>query len=128
MEKIVFKNGLTVALEEKRDARSAAISFFVAAGNRYETQEVSGISHFIEHMVFKGTATRSAVDIAEESDIMGGQLNAYTAKEYTCFYSRALSEHVERTVELICDMLVNPLFSSDDIDTEKGVVLEEIGM
>lgn len=128
MEKIIFNNGLTVALEEKKDARSAAVCFFVAAGNRFETEEISGISHFIEHMVFKGTSTRSTNDIAEESDIMGGQLNAYTAKEFTCYYSRALSEHVERTVDLICDMLVNPRFDKNDIETEKGVVLEEIGM
>ena len=128
MEKIVFANGLTVALEEKKDALSAAVCFYIAAGNRYETEGVSGISHFIEHMVFKGTKTRSSDDIANESDVMGGQLNAYTSKEYTCFYSRALSEHVERTVELICDMIVNPKFDKADIETEKGVVLEEIGM
>ncbi len=128
MEKIVFKSGLTVVLDEKKDARSAAICFFVAAGNRYETAKISGVSHFIEHMVFKGTTTRSTNDIAEQSDIMGGQLNAYTAKEFTCYYSRALSEHVERTVDLICDMLVNPKFDKNDIETEKGVVLEEIGM
>ncbi len=128
MEKIVFDNGLTVALEEMPEARSAAVCFFVAAGNRFETESISGISHFIEHMVFKGTETRSQNDIAEESDVMGGQLNAFTSKEYTCYYSRALYEHVDRTVDLICDMLINPRFDSHDIATEAGVVLEEIGM
>ena len=128
MEKVVFNNGLTVALTEQPEAHSAAVSFYIASGNRFETPEISGISHFIEHMVFKGTATRSANDIAEESDIMGGQLNAYTSKEYTCFYSRALSEHVPRTLDLMCDMLCNPLFDKRETETEKSVILEEIGM
>ena len=128
MEKLTLKNGLTVALDQRPDAHSAAISIHVAAGNRFETAPISGISHFIEHMVFKGTESRSAEDIARESDIMGGQLNAFTAKEHTCFYSRALTEHVPRTLHLMCDMLCNPLFDDHDIETEKGVVLEEIGM
>lgn len=127
-EKIVLDNGLTVALSPMPDARSAAISFFVAAGNRFENEEKSGVSHFIEHMVFKGTTSRSTEMIAEESDIMGGQLNAYTSKEYTCFYSRALYEHVGKTLHLMSDMICNPLFRDSDIETEKGVILEEIGM
>lgn len=128
MEKIVFKNGLTLALVPKIDAHSAAIAFYIASGNRFETHSTSGISHFIEHMVFKGTNTRTAADISEESDIMGGQLNAYTSKEYTCFYSRALYEHVPKTLHLLCDMLCNPLFAKHDVEIEKGVILEEIGM
>ena len=128
MEKFVFENGLTVALTEQPQVHSAAISIYVAAGNRFEEEHISGISHFIEHMVFKGTTSRSTNDIAEESDIMGGQLNAYTAKEYTCFYSRALTDHVPRTLDLMCDMLCNPLFDENELNTEKGVVLEEIGM
>ena len=93
-----------------------------------ETAEENGISHFIEHMVFKGTSSRSCEDIARESDIMGGQLNAFTSKEYTCFYSRCLYEHVGRTLSLLCDMVCNSLLDPRDIETEKGVVLEEIGM
>jgi predicted Zn-dependent peptidase len=128
MEKIVFNNGFTVALIPKTEAHSAAVSFFIGAGNRFETVKTSGISHFVEHMVFKGTETRLAVQISEEADLMGGQLNAYTAKEYTCFYSRALSEHLGRTLHLICDMICNPSFLPEELETEKGVVLEEIGM
>ncbi len=128
MEKIILKNGLTVALAPRADVHSASISIFVAAGNRFETADTAGISHFIEHMVFKGTEHRSSEDIARESDIMGGQLNAYTSKEYTCFYSRALAEHVPKTLHLICDMLMYPRFNLHDMETEKGVVLEEIGM
>lgn len=128
MERITLKNGLTVALDQRADAHSAAVCIYVAAGNRFETAPISGISHFIEHMVFKGTLTRSSEDIARESDVMGGQLNAYTTKEYTCFYSRALYEHVGRTLHLLCDMVCNPRFDKHDIETEKGVVLEEIGM
>ena len=127
MEKITLGNGLTVALDQKPRAHSAAVSIFVAAGNRFETPGFCGVSHFIEHMAFKGT-TRTSEDIARESDIMGGQLNAYTTKEYTCFYSRALTEHVPKTLHLLCDMICNPLFDAHDIETEKGVVLEEIGM
>ena len=128
MEKITFTNGLTVAMDYKPEAHSAAVNICVAAGNRFENETDSGISHFIEHMVFKGTLTRSSDAIARESDLMGGQLNAYTAKEYTCFYSRALTEHVGRTLRLLCDMLCNPLFNKHDIETEKCVVLEELGM
>ncbi len=128
MEKITLKNGLTVALDLRPNAHSAAISIYIAAGNRFENSKICGISHFIEHMVFKGTTTRSSEAIARESDLMGGQLNAFTAKEYTCFYSRALTEHVGRTVHLLCDMICNPLFDAHDLETEKGVVLEEIGM
>lgn len=128
MEKTVLSNGLTVALEEISGLRSAAVCIYVAAGNRFESEEISGISHFIEHAVFKGTASRSTEDIAAEADMMGGQLNAYTAKEYTCFYSRALSDHVSATLDLMCDMLCNPKFDPDDIETEKGVIIEEIGM
>ncbi len=128
MEKITLNNGLTLALDHRAEAHSAAVSIYIAAGNRFETTPTSGISHFIEHMVFKGTAARSSQDIARESDVMGGQLNAYTTKEYTCFYSRALTEHVPRTLHLLCDMVCNPRFDKHDIETEKGVVLEEIGM
>lgn len=128
MEKIVFDNGFTVALFPMEGVRSAAVSFFIAAGNRFETEKLCGVSHFIEHMVFKGTKTRTTEMIAEQSDIMGGQLNAYTSKEYTCFYSRALTEHVGRTLHLISDMICDPLFKRSDIETEKGVILEEIGM
>lgn len=128
MEKHILSNGLTVAFTAEPQAHSAAISIYVASGNRYEKVSEQGIAHFIEHMVFKGTTSRSAAQIAEESDLMGGQLNAYTAKEYTCFYSRALKEHLIKTLHLMCDMLCNPLFDPKDIETEKGVVLEEIGM
>lgn len=128
MKKKVLKNGLTVALMQQPMAHSAAISIYIASGNRFETENVSGIAHFIEHMLFKGTLSRSYRDIAEESDIMGGQLNAYTSKEYTCIYSRALKEHVPKTLRLMCDMICNPLFDKKDIETEKGVILEEIGM
>ena len=128
MELTVLKNGLRVALDEQNGFHSAAISIFIAAGNRYEEVSNCGVSHFIEHMIFKGTLSRSTADISAEADALGGQLNAYTAKEYTCIYSRALSEHVGRTLHLMCDMIKNPSFLPDCIESEKGVVLEEIGM
>lgn len=128
MELTVLKNGLRVALQEEIGFHSAAISIFIAAGNRYEESLNCGVSHFIEHMIFKGTITRSTADISAEADALGGQLNAYTAKEYTCVYSRALTEHVGRTLHLMCDMLKNPAFQYDCLQSEKGVILEEIGM
>ena len=128
LEKIIFENGLTVALDKRAEAHSAAVSIYVAAGNRFEKEKFCGAAHFIEHMLFKGTVSRSSDMIAREADLMGGQLNAYTAKEYTCFYSRALTSHVPKTLDLMCDMLCCPRFDPQDIKTEKGVVLEEIGM
>ena len=128
MEVTVLKNGLRVALDEQKGFHSAAISIYIAAGNRYERAQNCGVSHFIEHMIFKGTHSRSTADISAEADALGGQLNAYTAKEYTCIYSRALTEHVGRTLHLMCDMIKNPSFLPDCIESEKGVILEEIGM
>lgn len=128
LEKIIFENGLTVALDRRPEAHSAAVSIYVAAGNRFENEKFCGASHFTEHIVFKGTEQRTSDMIARESDLLGGQLNAYTAKEYTCFYSRALTSHVPRTLHLLCDMLCHPRLDPHDIETEKGVVLEEIGM
>lgn len=123
-----LKNGLRIAFEQQDTARSAAIHIYVACGNRNETADNMGVSHFIEHMVFKGTTTRSAEEIASVTDMLGGNINAFTAKENTCFFARALCEHVPTMFEILCDMVCNPLFDKKDMDTERGVILEEIGM
>jgi len=121
-------NGLRIAFEQQETARSAAMHIYIACGNRNETAEKMGVSHFIEHMVFKGTTTRSAEEIASVTDMLGGNVNAFTAKENTCFFARALSEHVPTMLEILCDMVCNPLFDKKDMNTERGVILEEIGM
>lgn len=128
MEKIVLKNGLTVALEKLDFVRSAAIHVFVGCGNSNENEQNVGMSHFIEHMVFKGTQTQSSRDILQKTDLMGGGINAFTAKEHTCFYARTLDYHVPKMLDIICDMICYPLLSEQDIEVEKGVVLEEIRM
>ncbi|HIR53405.1 MAG TPA: insulinase family protein [Candidatus Onthovicinus excrementipullorum] len=128
MERIEFANGFRVMLERVEGARSATMGVWIGSGSRYECPENAGISHFIEHMLFKGTPRRSAWDIAEQMDSIGGALNAYTAKEYTCVYARALNSNVPAALDIICDMIANPRFDAQDLETEKGVILEEIGM
>ena len=128
LEKIVLDNGLRILYEENPTAKSCYMGIWVASGSRYENDKTSGISHFIEHMAFKGTKTRSASDIARESDFMGGGLNAYTDKEVTCFYSRVLEKDAVKSLDILCDMLKNTRLDPNDIELEKGVVKEEIAM
>lgn len=128
MEKIVLDNGVRVILNKQDTTKSSCFGVWVKSGSVYETNKLNGISHFIEHMVFKGTKTRSYYDISNEMDAIGGQLNAYTAKEYTCFYAKALSEHVTKAFDIVADMIINPKFDNADIELEKGVVLREIYM
>lgn len=120
--------GVTLLLEEVPYVRSAALGIFVDCGSREESPAENGASHFLEHLVFKGTRTRSAQALAEEMDRIGGRVNAFTAKECTCFYARALSEHMEAATDVLCDMFFNPLLDTGDVQTERGVILEEIGM
>lgn len=128
MEKIVLENGLRIMMESAPWSKSATMGVWIGSGSRYETPENSGVSHFIEHMLFKGTLQKSAREIAEEMDDIGGALNAFTAKEYTCLYTRALTEHVEKAFRMIAEMLTEPKFAPEDIALEKGVIIEEIGM
>ncbi len=128
VEIISLQNGATLLLEQIEGFQSASVGFFVQAGSRYETPEQAGISHFVEHMLFKGTDTRTGADIAREFDCMGGQVNAYTSKEVTCFYAKTLDYHAGQAVELLGDMLLHPRLDAGDMNTERGVVLEEIHM
>ena len=128
VEIISLQNGATLLLEQIEGFQSASVGFFVQAGSRYETPEQAGISHFVEHMLFKGTDTRTGADIAREFDCMGGQVNAYTSKEVTCFYAKTLDYHAGQAVELLGDMLLHPRLDTGDMNTERGVVLEEIHM
>ena len=108
--------------------RSVSIGVWLARGSRHEPQEQSGIAHFVEHMLFKGTATRSAEDIAQTIDSIGGQMDAFTAKEYASYYIKVLDEHLPLAVDVLSDIVMRPAFSADDIEREKKVVLEEIKM
>jgi predicted Zn-dependent peptidase len=117
-----------VVTEAIPHVRSVAVGIWVETGSRVEPTERGGISHLIEHLVFKGTATRSAEDIARAIDSVGGQMDAFTSKEHTCFYVSVLDEHLEMAVDLLADILMRPLFAAADIEKEKSVVLQEIKM
>jgi predicted Zn-dependent peptidase len=124
----VLPSGLTLITEEMRHIRSVSIGIWVKTGSRHETAESNGISHFLEHMVFKGTPTRSAEDIARQVDSIGGNMDAFTAKECICFNIKVLDEHVPVALEILSDLVLNPVFSPGDITRERGVILEEIKM
>lgn len=127
-EKITFENGFRLLLSEDGRAKSCSMGVWVGSGSCYESDDTAGISHFIEHMVFKGSAMYSSEEIASISDRMGGELNAYTDKECTCFYTRVLSADAPAAFELIADMVTSPRLDSSDLELEKGVVCEEIAM
>lgn len=124
----VLPNGLKIVLEKIDYVRSISVGIYVKNGSRNEMDHTNGISHFIEHMLFKGTDKRSAKDIADEMDAVGGQLNAYTSKDYTCYYTRTLDTHIDIALDVLSDMLINPLFDNNDIKKECNVILEEIDM
>jgi predicted Zn-dependent peptidase len=111
-----------------RQVRSVSIGVWLARGSRHESAEQSGIAHFVEHMLFKGTASRSAEDIAQAIDSIGGQLDAFTAKEYASYYIKVLDEHLPRALDVLSDIVLNPAFSPEDVEREKKVILEEIKM
>jgi len=126
--KIEMSNGMTILVEEIRHVRSVALGIWVDVGSRYEGDLDRGVSHFIEHMMFKGTEKRTARDIAETLDAVGGQLNAFTTKEYTCYFARVLDEHFDLALDLLADMLFNSRLEGSDVDRERNVILEEIKM
>ncbi len=125
-EKTVLDNGITVITESMEGVRSVALGFWVRVGGRDEAPAEYGMSHFMEHMLFKGTKTRSALDISTAFDALGAEFNAFTSREYTCFYTRLIDERLKLGFEILADMLVNSTFAHKDIVTEREVVLEEI--
>jgi predicted Zn-dependent peptidase len=128
IEQTTLQNGVRVVTERMEAVRSVAIGVWINAGSVFETEKLAGISHLIEHMLFKGTETRTAADIAAEADAIGANLNAFTAKECTCFHIKALDEDVETAVGLLSDIVLHSTFEPDLLAMEKGVVLEEIAM
>jgi predicted Zn-dependent peptidase len=121
-------NGIKVITEAMSHVRSVSVGVWVGTGSRRETADQNGISHFIEHMLFKGTTNRSAEDIARSVDSLGGNLDAFTAKELVGYNTKILDEHLPVAMDILSDLVLNPLFRDDDIEKEKGVILEEIKM
>jgi predicted Zn-dependent peptidase len=126
LRRTVLPNGLIVLTERMEHMRSVAMGVWVKSGSRYEAADTNGISHFVEHMLFKGTKSRSAQHIAREMDSIGGNLDAYTGKETICFNVKALSNHVPIALDVLADLVLNPTFVDSDIERERGVILEEI--
>lgn len=128
IERHDFENGLCLLTEPMPAVRSVSLGAWLTRGSRHEGADRAGIAHFVEHMLFKGTASRSAEAIAQEIDSIGGQLDAFTAKEYAGYYVKVLDEHLPRAVDLLSDLLLNPAFAEEEIRREQSVVLEEIKM
>ena len=127
-DQITLSNGLRIIGERIPHFRSVSVGLWLGAGSQFETVKEAGVSHFLEHMVFKGTEKRTARQIAEEMDAVGGQLNAFTAKECTCFYAKVVDEHLPLAMDVICDLATHPAFDPAEMEKEKGVVIEEIAM
>ncbi|MEM8558782.1 MAG: pitrilysin family protein [Bacteroidota bacterium] len=127
-ERTILPNGLRVVTEQIPSVRSVSVGVWIGAGSRDESPDEAGLAHFIEHMVFKGTTRRRGHHIAQRMEAVGGYLNAFTSKEYTCYYSRALDEHLERALDVVLDLVLDPTFPEKEIEKEKDVVLEEIKM
>jgi len=128
IEKDTLPNGLVVITEPMEHVHSVSVGIWVRSGSRCEPAELNGVSHFIEHMVFKGTRRRTAEDIAREVDSVGGMLDAFTAKEMVCFNTKVLGEHLPRAFDILADMALEPKFDQEDIAREQSVILEEIRM
>lgn len=128
VDKTVLKNGLRVLSKKMPHTHSVSMGVWVNAGARDESDTESGLSHFIEHMIFKGTGKRSAYQIAKEFDAIGGHTNAFTTMENTCFHARVMDSHMETMVEILSDIFINSVFDPDEIDRERPVILQEIGM
>src|ERR1700754_4248617 len=128
IEMTTLANGVRVITEAMPHVRSVSVGVWIGSGSRRETPEQNGLSHFIEHMLFKGTATRSAEDIARSVDSLGGHLDAFTAKELVCFNTKVLDQHLPVAFDVLADLVLHPRFDPEDIQKEQGVVLEEIKM
>ena len=123
-----LKNGIRVITEEISSIESVSVGIWINAGSRNERKEENGIAHFLEHMAFKGTKKRNALQIAEEIENVGGFINAYTSREITCYYAKVLKNHLPLAVEILSDIICNSIFNKKEIEVEKGVIIQEIGM
>jgi len=127
-EEFVLGNGLRVVAEYIPHFPSVSVGLWIGAGSMYESQEESGLSHFVEHMLFKGTQNRTTKQIAVEMDALGGHVNAFTSKECTCYYAKVIGEHLDRAMSLLSDLLLHARMDEDEFEKERGVILEEIAM
>ncbi|GAA2513596.1 pitrilysin family protein [Pilimelia columellifera] len=128
IRRTVFDNGLRVLTEAIPAMRSVSFGIWVAIGSRDETAQNNGVSHFLEHLLFKGTRSRTALDISSQIEAVGGETNAFTAKEYTCYYARVLDLDLPLAIDVMCDLVADSLLTPEDVETERGVILEEIAM
>src|SRR5919106_3681682 len=128
IQREILDNGLRLITETMPHVRSVTIGVWLTRGSRHESNEHSGIAHFVEHMLFKGTSTRSAEAIAQAIDSIGGQRDAFTAKEYASYYIKVLDEHLPLALDILSDIVRNPAFTDGDVEREKKVVVEEIKM
>src|SRR6476659_9276991 len=126
VKKFILDNGTTVLIDRMQDVRSFALGFFVGAGSEDEPAPIQGISHFLEHVLFKRTRRRSTVQIARAIDRLGGDVDAFTTKEYTGFYAHTLDTNFDDALDLLGDLVLSPAFEAVDIEVERGVILEEI--
>lgn len=127
-KKHVLENGLTIIGEDIPYVKSISLGVWINAGSRIEDEEISGVSHFIEHMLFKGTKNRTSKQIASEIDNLGGQINAFTSKECTCYYVKLLDSHIDIGIDVLSDMILNSKFNEEDLDKERSVIIEELKM
>ena len=128
VRRTVLPGGLRVITEQVAGARSASIGVWVDVGSRDESPSLHGCSHFLEHLLFKGTAERSALDISVALDAVGGEFNAFTAKEYTCFHARVLDEDLPLAIDVLGDMVTASTITPEDVEAERDVILDEIAM
>jgi predicted Zn-dependent peptidase len=128
VRRTVLPSGLRILTEAVPAVRSVTFGVWVAVGSRDETPRLAGVSHFLEHLLFKGTGRRSALQISADIEAVGGETNAFTTKEYTCFYARVLDDHLPLAIDVICDLLTRSRLAPADVETERGVILEEIAM
>lgn len=128
VKKTTLDNGLTIVTEHTPAVKSVSVGIWAKTGSRNETEQQSGVTHFLEHMLFKGTKDRSSYDIAMSMESVGGYLNAFTSSEYTCYFSRCLDTELDRALDVLSDMVLHPSFPEEEIEKEKNVVIEEMKM
>ena len=128
VKKTKLNNGITVLSDSVPEVATCSLGFWFSVGTRWDKPDRLGLAHFAEHMLFKGTQTRSALKLAQDMDLLGGRMNAFTEQEQTCFYTVSLSEHLEASLELLCDMYLNSTLDPEELEREKSVVCEEIKM
>src|ERR1051326_452808 len=128
IQRITLPNGIRVITEQMPHVRSVSVGIWIGTGSREEEPQATGISHFIEHMVLKGTKNRSAEQLARSVDSIGGGLDAFTSKELVSYNVKVLDEHLPEAFDVVADLVLNPLFQKEDIEKEKGVILEELKM